>query len=598
MIQLEVCIPVEVEGKYGEFYPGVINGLKSLEELNVTLLDSSHSKALVEFTLPPSSLRLPPKDPGTVLEPVQGLEVDVLISSSPGEPSVDHEQPSDAIASKLSAWWPAVVRKIGGSFVIVELMADFSSENAGPNEVIVLPNKRISVPHPSSLEKTDIVEKHQLRPRVHHPNLSVSSFHIHAIDIPDELAPYCKEPANYHHFARRCGLPVLITLAPDTFKPVSPVIKGDSETYNLKSRLLVISTDVSTINRASVIDNTFVDMLRQKVSILQQTEELSKKLVASRLNQQSPFVEEFLIPLDLIHYAIGAQGSNIRRASAIEGVLSVKLDRQTGNIRISGKTQDAVKNAKKLLDFSQDIFQIPKSYVGPILGSGRRHVQHIVDRVGLVGIKISKSPEDDREHVSFQLTGTQQAIRDTQLFLEFQVASLQELDRLRGVENPPSILKPKNATIPLEDISSNDESSNHLTHSENGHRISNGDNQSSKCSESNYAVHSNSCSNKEEPKKQETTYNNIANSRPHPGGRQPKPRSQVNHTRPDPRQIPPIQRGGGESVRNSGSNHTGVSKSSANHVNSKNPNQQRNQPNHRSDSMGPRGQNMCAPIVS
>ncbi|VDP44370.1 unnamed protein product [Schistosoma margrebowiei] len=132
-------IKLEVENE-----TGVINGLKSLEELNVTLLDSSHSKALVEFTLPPSSLRLPPKDPGTVLEPVQGLEVDVLISSSPSEPPVDHELSSDPIASKLSAWWPAVVRKIGGSFVIVELMADFSSENAGPNEIISLTPKRLA----------------------------------------------------------------------------------------------------------------------------------------------------------------------------------------------------------------------------------------------------------------------------------------------------------------------------------------------------------------------------------------------------------------------------------------------------------------------
>ncbi|KAK4469356.1 hypothetical protein MN116_006916 [Schistosoma mekongi] len=596
MIQLDVCIPVEVEGKYGEFYPGVINGLKSLEELNVTLLDSGNSKALVEFTLPPSSLRLPPKDSGTILEPVQGQEVDVLFSSFSGEPPLDHGLSGDVIATKLSAWWPAVVRKIGGSFVIVELVANFSAENSNSNEVTVLPNKRISVPHHPSLEKTDIVEKHQLRPRIHHPNLSISSFHMHAIDIPDELAPYCREPANYHHFARRCGLPVLITLAPDTLKPVSPVIKGDNETYNLKSRLLVISTDVSTINRASVIDNTFVDMLRQKVSILQQTEELSKKLVASRLNQQSPFVEEFLIPLDLIHYAIGAQGSNIRRASAIEGVLSVKLDRQTGNIKISGKTQDAVKNAKKLLDFSQDIFQIPKSYVGPILGSGRRHVQHIVDRVGLVGIKISKSPEDDREHVSFQLTGTQQAIRDTQLFLEFQVASLQELDRLRGVENPPSILKPKEAVIPVDDISSNcsnDESLNPPTYSGNCHSISNCDNQSSKCNESNRVVHqSNGSSNREGKDKHESVHN--TNSRQHPGGRQSKSRSQFNHNRSN-HQIPLGQRGGGDSIQGSGSNNANISKSSANPINSKNSN---HQTSHRPASMGPRGQNMCAPIVS
>ncbi|CAH8513186.1 unnamed protein product [Heterobilharzia americana] len=520
MVHLDVCIPVEVEGKYGEFYPGVISGLKSVEQLNVTLLDSTHSKGLVEFTLPPSSLRLPPKESATVLEPVQGQEVDVLISSSPGEPLADES--SGDVASKLSAWWPGVVRKVGGSFVIVELMADFSAQSAISSEVSVLPNNRISVPHSSSLEKTDIVEKHQLRPRSHHHNLTASSFHMHAIDIPDELAPYCKEPANYHHFARRCGLPVLITLAPDTLKPPSPVIKGDNETYNLMARLLVISTDVSTVNRASVIDNTFVDMLRQKVSILQQTEELSKKLVASRINQQSPIIEEFRIPTDLILYAIGAQGSNIKRASAIDGVLTVKLDRQTGNIRISGKTHEAVNNAKKLLDFSQDVVQIPRCYVGPILGSGRRHVQHIVDRVGLVGIKISKSPEEDHEHVSFQLTGTQQAIRDTQLFLEFQVSSLQELDRLRGVEDPPSILKPKDVAT-LSDMQSNDESLDSPTHRENGHM-------SHKVgSDCTHDVNSNGSPHREDYEKNEAVHNNHLNSCPHPRGRQPRSRPTVKH---------------------------------------------------------------------
>nr|CAH8840196.1 unnamed protein product [Trichobilharzia regenti] len=582
MVQLEVCIPVEVEGKYGEYYPGVINGLRSLEEYNVTLLDSTHTKALVEFTLPPSSLRLPPKDPGAVLEPVQGHEVDVLISCS-GDQSTEVESSGDSTASKLSAWWPAVVRKVGGSFVIVELAADFSVQNGSSDEIAVLSNNRISVPHSSSLEKTDIVEKHQLRPRSHHHNLSASSFHMHAIDIPDELAPYCKEPANYYHFARRCGLPVLITLAPDTLKPTSPVTKGDNETYNLMSRLLVISTDLSTVNRASVIDNTFVDMLRQKVSILQQTEELSKKLVASRLNQQSPYVEEFLIPLDLIHHAIGAQGFNIKRASAIDGVLSVKLDRQTGNIRISGKTEEAVKNAKKLLDFSQEVVQIPKSYVGPILGSGRRHVQHIVDRVGLVGIKISKPSEEDHEHVSFQLTGTQQAIRDTQLFLEFQVESLQELDRLRGVENPPSILKSKDVVAHVEDIPSNDESLNSPTHPENGH-VSNKDGYNS----------SSCCSNKEDEEKNESEHNSHAG-----GGRQMKPRSQANHnahTRQDVRQVPSNQRGGAAGIQNSGS---GQSKPAANHLNAKNPAQKRNQQvTGHPGSAGPRRQNICAPMAS
>ncbi|TGZ70257.1 hypothetical protein CRM22_003304 [Opisthorchis felineus] len=445
---MDVGIPVEVEGSYGEFYPGIIGGLNSLSEFQVHLLDLSNNNHVSEVTLPPSAMRLPPELASFPFDPIQGQEVDVLIPCAVPTESTDGDD--SALVSRLSAWWPGRVKKVGGGFVIVELVSTFTTDPVptkhSATKVEVL-NGRISIPLPSSIEKTDIVEKHQLRPRSHQSNFTASSFHMHAIDIPDSLVNYCREPANYQHFARRCGLPVLVCMAPEALQPETPVKGQDDETYELKARLLVISPDVSTVKRAAVIDNTFIDMLRQKVLILQQTEELSRKLEASRVSQiAAPFIEEVYVPEHLIPYAIGFQGSNIRRASNIEGVFSIKLNRSTWVFQISGKSKEAVLQAKALLDYTTEVIPVPRTYVGPIVGSGQRHIQHIVDCVGLSGLKICHMPEEEMENfVAFHLTGTSQAIRDARMFLEFHVASLQDLDRLRGVKNPPTLPPKKDA---------------------------------------------------------------------------------------------------------------------------------------------------------
>ncbi|THD19625.1 Fragile X mental retardation protein 1 B [Fasciola hepatica] len=337
---MEIGIPVEVEGTFGEFYSGVVYGIDSTDEYHVNLLDSSNSTIVMEVHIPPSSMRLPPDVAAFPFDPMQGQEVDVLIPccSNPSESSADSESETQPI-TKLSAWWPGQVKKVAGSFVIVELASAFSTEaipeRPNSHDVVVI-NNRISIPLPSSILKTDVVEKHQLRPRSHQTNFDPASFHMHNIDVPDALVPYCREPANYVQFARRCGLPILVCMAPDSLRPSSPIHRDDGETYELRARLLVISTDVSTVKRAAVIDNTFIEMLQQKVQILQQTEELSRKLEASRM--PAPFVEFLRVPESLIPQAIGHQGSNIRKASAVEGIISIKLDRLECTFRISGKS--------------------------------------------------------------------------------------------------------------------------------------------------------------------------------------------------------------------------------------------------------------------
>uniref|UniRef100_A0A183AC60 KH_dom_type_1 domain-containing protein n=1 Tax=Echinostoma caproni TaxID=27848 RepID=A0A183AC60_9TREM len=91
-----------------------------------------------------------------------------------------------------------------------------------------------------------------------------------------------------------------------------------------------------------------------------------------------------------------------------------------------------------LLDYSIEVVPVPRTYVGPILGSGQRHIQHIVDRIGLSGMRISGALAPDvPDFVAFHLTGTRRAIADAKMFLEFHIASLRELDELRGVKSPP-----------------------------------------------------------------------------------------------------------------------------------------------------------------
>ncbi|KAA0199509.1 Fragile X mental retardation syndrome protein 1 [Fasciolopsis buskii] len=107
----------------------------------------------------------------------------------------------------------------------------------------------------------------------------------------------------------------------------SPVHHEGGESCELGSRLLAISTDVSTAKLLAAIKNV-LEMLQRKAEILQQTEEMSRKLEASCVSQMpASFLEVLPIPEDLIPQAIGRQCSNILRASTVGGILSIKLDR-------------------------------------------------------------------------------------------------------------------------------------------------------------------------------------------------------------------------------------------------------------------------------